>query len=265
MPEYFQSVLSYTPVIAGVASLPGTITTVPCAILVGVVVAVTGRYRWALWVGWALTCLGIGLLTLLDEETSVVQWVFIQGVSGLGIGCLFPSISIAVQASVPQREVGVAATLVLFFRSLGQALGVAVGGVILDNQLRRHLSSAFLAGIRNPTTTATSETSDDHGRALNAATLVEILNHLPTDSPEAMEVRRALVKSFRVIWIVMCAFAGLNLVASLFVREYGLDQALETEQGFVHGHGHGGSAGGDGRDDGDGHHALELAKERNGK
>ncbi|KAL3453043.1 major facilitator superfamily domain-containing protein [Aspergillus insuetus] len=254
MPEYFQSVKSYTPVIAGVASLPGTITTVPCAILVGVVVAVTGRYRWALWVGWALTCLGIGLLILLDEATSVVQWVFIQGVSGLGIGCLFPSISIAVQASVPQREAGVAATLVLFFRSLGQALGVAVGGVILDNRLRRHLSTALLAGLR--TTTPAAETFND--RALNAATLVEILNHLPTDSPEAMEIWRALVKSFRVIWMVICAFAGLNLVASLFVREYGLDQALETEQGFVHESS--GASGG-----GERHDAQEVVKEREGQ
>ncbi|KAL2799940.1 MFS general substrate transporter [Aspergillus keveii] len=216
MPEYFQSVKSYTPVIAGVASLPGTITTVPCAILVGVVVAITGRYRWALWVGWALTCLGVGLLILLDEGTSVVQWVFIQGVSGLGIGCLFPSISIAVQASVPQREVGVAATLVLFFRSFGQALGVAVGGVILDNQLRRHLSTALLTGIRG---TATAD-SLLGGRALNAASLVEILDRLPAGSPETMEIRRALVKSFQVIWMVICGFA-----------EFGLDQRLETEQG----------------------------------
>ncbi|KAL3497165.1 major facilitator superfamily domain-containing protein [Aspergillus germanicus] len=203
MPEYFQSVKSYTPVIAGVASLPGTITTVPCAILVGVV-----------------------------EGTSVVQWVFIQGVSGLGIGCLFPSISIAVQASVPQREVGVAATLVLFFRSLGQALGVAVGSVILDNQLRRHLSTALLTGLRG---TATAD-SLLGGRALNAASLVEILDRLPADSPEAMEIRQALVKSCQVIWMVICGFAGTNLVLSFFVREFGLDQRLETEQGATHSH-----------------------------
>jgi MFS family permease len=173
----------------------------------------------------------------------VVQWVFIQGVSGLGIGCLFPSISIAVQASVPQREVGVAATLVLFFRSLGQALGVAVGGVILDNQLRRHLSTALLTGIRG---TATAD-SLLGGRALNAASLVEILDRLPAGSPETMEIRHALVKSFQVIWMVICGFAGMNLVLSFFVREFGLDQRLETEQGFVH-EGSGSSGGIEGHD-----------------
>jgi hypothetical protein len=60
MPEYFQSVKSYTPVIAGVASLPGTITTVPCAILVGVVVAITGRYRWRSGSGGRLHVSGSG-------------------------------------------------------------------------------------------------------------------------------------------------------------------------------------------------------------
>jgi hypothetical protein len=71
MPEYFQAVKLYSPIISGVAALPQTLTVVPCAIAVGVVVGITGRYRWALWSGWFLTTLGCGLLIKLDVNTSI--------------------------------------------------------------------------------------------------------------------------------------------------------------------------------------------------
>jgi len=67
------------------------------------VVGLTGQYLWALWVGWLLTCFGLGLLILLNANTTVAQWIFLEAVSGLGIGLLFPSIALAVQSSVPQR------------------------------------------------------------------------------------------------------------------------------------------------------------------
>ncbi|KAJ5876224.1 uncharacterized protein N7529_001808 [Penicillium soppii] len=224
MPEYFQSVKGYSPVIAGVAALPQTVTVVPCAIMVGVVVGFTGRYRWAVWLGWLLTCFGVGLLILLDSNTTVVQWIFLEAVSGLGIGLLFPSIALAIQSSVPQRQVSMAATLVLFFRSMGQAIGVAIGGVILDNQLQKHMSDAVAKGAAN----------ESQAQSLNAVTLVEILKKLPADSSEAIMIRQALVESFQVIWMVMCGFAGLNLILSIFIKEFDMNQNHETEQGFMH-------------------------------
>jgi MFS family permease len=224
MPEYFQSVKGYSPVIAGVAALPQTVTVVPCAIMVGVVVGFTGRYRWAVWLGWLLTCFGVGLLILLDSNTTVVQWIFLEAVSGLGIGLLFPSIALAIQSSVPQRQVSMAATLVLFFRSMGQAIGVAIGGVILDNQLQKHMSDAVAKGAAN----------ESQAQSLNAVTLVEILKKLPADASEAIMIRQALVESFQVIWMVMCGFAGLNLILSIFIKEFDMNQNHETEQGFMH-------------------------------
>jgi hypothetical protein len=40
----------------------------------------------------------------------------------------------------------VAATLVSFFKSMGQAIGVAIGWVILDNQLQKRMSDAVANG-----------------------------------------------------------------------------------------------------------------------
>jgi len=44
LPIYFLSVFWYTPIIAGVAGLPQTLTVVPSAMVVGLVATKTGRY-----------------------------------------------------------------------------------------------------------------------------------------------------------------------------------------------------------------------------
>ncbi|KAF3481221.1 uncharacterized protein GIQ15_03980 [Arthroderma uncinatum] len=217
MPEYFQTVKNYSPLISGVLGLPQTATIVPCSVAVGVAVGVTGRYRWAVWAGWALTCFGLGLLILLDVRTTVTQWVFLAAVSGLGIGLLFPSVPLAIQSSVPQEDVGMAATLVQFFRSLGQALGVAIGGAIVDNRLRVNLAKAGL--------------SDQPASLIR---LIRVLKELPVNAPLAVALRNAMSKSFRTIWIVMCAFSAMNLLLSFLIAEYSMNQEHKTEQRFIH-------------------------------
>ncbi|KAM5453423.1 hypothetical protein MaudCBS49596_002625 [Microsporum audouinii] len=217
LPEYFQSVKSYTPLISGVLGLPQTATIVPCSVIVGVAVGKTGKYRWAIWAGWTLTCLGLGILILLGIQTTVIQWVFLAAVSGFGIGLLFPSVPLAIQASVPQEDVAMAATLVQFFRFLGQTLGVAMGGAIVDNQLRRNLVKAGLPE-----------------QPASLLKLIRILKELQPDTTLAIALKGAMSKSFRTIWVVMCIFSAANLLLSLFVVEYSLNQEHRTEQRFIH-------------------------------
>jgi MFS family permease len=126
LPLYFMAVKGYTPIISGVSSLPQTLTVVPCAMLVGFVASKTGRYRWSLYSGFVLTVLGVGLLYLLNVKTSVVEWVFLMLISGVGMGLLFPGMNLSIQASVQQADAADAAGLFTFFRTLGQSVGVAM-------------------------------------------------------------------------------------------------------------------------------------------
>ncbi|KAF5863955.1 hypothetical protein ETB97_009062 [Aspergillus alliaceus] len=117
-----------------------------------------------------------------------------------------------------------AATLVLFFKSMGQTIGVTIGGSILENQLPKHLSAVV----------SKEATSQLQAQAKNLVSLGDLLRRLPTASSEATEIRQALVNTFQDIWVVMCGFAGLNLILSIFTKEFDMNQSHETEQGFVH-------------------------------
>lgn len=49
---YYEGVLQYRTMIAGVALLPETLTVAPAALVVGILAGITGHYRWSLWIGW---------------------------------------------------------------------------------------------------------------------------------------------------------------------------------------------------------------------
>jgi len=222
LPLYFQAVQGYSPIIAGVTALPQTLTVVPCAMAAGVAAAWTGKYRWALWAGWSMTTLGCGILYLLGPGTSIVEWVFLMLVSGIGIGLLFPSMLLSIEASSPQEDIAVAATLFEFFSHLGQCIGVAIGGVIFQNRMAAELATLpSLAGFAGQ-------------YSLDAVALIMIIKQLPPDAPETMQLKSAYANSFRIVWVVMCGFAGLAMFSNLLVESYDLNQVHMTEQRFLH-------------------------------
>jgi EmrB/QacA subfamily drug resistance transporter len=220
LPLYFEGVRGYSPIISGVAALPQTCTVIPCAVAVGFIAAKTGRYRWALWAGWALTTFGCGILCLLDENSTVAQCVLLQLGSGIGMGLLFPSMALSIQASAPQEDVAIAAALFCFFRGFGQTVGVAVGGVIFQNQVKVGLE-------RFPDLAAEASQY-----SLDAVALVQTMSHLPSDSSQAQHLKSGFTDALKTIWIVMCGLSGIALFASLFVERYALDRAILTEQRF---------------------------------
>lgn len=222
MPLYYEAVKGYSPIISGVALFPDTFTVAPMAVVTGILITVTGHYRWAVWSGWALTVLGTGILVLLKADTTVPAWIFLTIVSGVGLGILFPSMQFSLQAATTNKDMGFAVAMFSFFRSFGQAIGVAIGGVIFQNQMMKKLRAY------------PQFASQANELAKDAAALVQIIKATP-DGQNKLDLRTAYVDSVRVIFIVLCALSAVALVSSFFIKNYDLNRALETEQGIVQG------------------------------
>jgi MFS family permease len=221
LPLYYEAVKEFSPILAGVALFPQTFTVAPASILAGFIIAISGRYRNLTWFGWAMTTLGMGLLVLLKVGTSTPAWIFLNLVSGVGTGVLFSAMAIAVQASASDEDTAHAVTMFAFFRAVGQTLGVAVGGVIFQNQMKKELLKYPLLADK------ASEWSQD------ASGLVQIIKTMPAGLAK-QQLKTAYVDSLKYIWIVLCVFAGVAFVVSLWTEALPLDRALNTEQGFKH-------------------------------
>jgi len=218
-PIYFEAVKGFSPILSGVAMFPETFTVAPASIIVGILTSVTGRYRWALWSGWILTTLGMGIMYLQDVHTSTAAWIFLNLVPGLGTGILFAGMAIAIPASVNAVDMAHAVAFFSFTRALGQGVGVAVGGTIFQNDLKKKLLAYPLLAPK------AAEWSRD------AAGLVQVIKAMEEGVMKTQLVQ-AYANSLKVVWVSMCGLAAVALLTSVFVKEFSLQQEMVTEQGF---------------------------------
>lgn len=218
-PLYYETVKGYTPIVAGISIFPETFTVAPVSVVTGIIVTKTGRYRWALWAGWVLTTLGIGILYLLDLDTTIVAWIFINLVPGIGMGLLFPSMTFSIQAASTNKDLAFAVAMFSFFRAFGQAIGVAIGGTVFQNQMKKKL-------LAYP---ALASKAEEYSR--DASSLVQIIKKLPTD-PVRTQLIQSYADSLKIVWITMCGLSAFALILSLFTEGLDLNRPLETEQGF---------------------------------
>jgi hypothetical protein len=96
------------------------------------------------WLGWFLTAFGTGLLIHLKIDTSTTAYVFLSLISGFGYGILYYAMSFAVQALAFDEDLPLAGAMFSFLRSLGQTLGVAIGGNIFQNVLKSKINTDSL-------------------------------------------------------------------------------------------------------------------------
>ncbi|KAH7391344.1 major facilitator superfamily domain-containing protein [Cadophora sp. MPI-SDFR-AT-0126] len=219
LPLYYEAVQGYTPIISGVAILPETSFVAPMSVVVGIICAKTGRYRWAIYTGWFLTTMGAGVLILLGPSTSIVSWIFLNFPISIGTGMLFPAMALAIQAAGRQEDAGHAAAFYSFTRVFGQSLGVAIGGVIFQNQIKIKLQGYELLA---PLADAYSK---------DATALVGIIKTME-EGLEKTQLIQAYADALKIIWVVMCALSAVGLVASLATKGYSLNQEHKTLQGF---------------------------------
>ncbi|KAJ0115846.1 hypothetical protein J7T55_004015 [Diaporthe amygdali] len=217
---YYQGVKFFSPVISAVAALPETLTVAPAGLVVGIIAGKTGHYRWSLWAGWTLTTLGAGLLLLLKPGTSTVAWIFLNIPIGLGTGMLFPAMALSIQAASEPGLNGEAAAFFSFMRTFGQAVGVAVSGVIFQNVFRRKLLELpDFAGV-----------ADQYSR--DATIVVEIIKAMDPGHQRS-ELVDAYNSALQGIYVSMIAFAGFCMVLSVSVKGYTLQQEHVTKQALV--------------------------------
>jgi len=220
LPLYYEGVKDLSPIMAGVAVFPQTFTVTPASITVGILVTLTGRFRWSLWAGWVFTTAGTGIMYLLDVHTSTVKWIFLNLLGGLGTGMLFPSMGFAIQASSSDENMSIAVAMFSFIRSVGQAFGVAIGGVIFQNALKKELAKfAVLEG-------RASELTQD------AVAIVQVIKGLPKESELRMALVEGYAKALKPVWLAMMGFAAAAMLLAFATEKLDINRELKTEQGL---------------------------------
>lgn len=221
-PLYFEATKGYNPIITGVALFPSTFTIAPMSILSGVIITRTGDFRIVARAGWAIATLGLGVMILLDVDTSLVKWLFITLTTGIGLGLLYTTLAIINQSATTDDNVTFAISLFFFSRCLGQCFGVAISGTIFQNEMKRNLLS----------TSTLADRAIEYSR--DASRIVAILRDMPEDQAK-VDLVQAYADSLKIVWAVYCALSGVLMIGSFFIRYVSLDRKHQTKQGLRNG------------------------------
>jgi hypothetical protein len=149
---YFQVVLRYPPVKAGLAFLPMTLAVAASAFGVARPLLPRVPPRILIVPGLLVTAVGLLLLTRLDVGGGYLTHILPAGILlGAGMGCVItPAFSVATQG-VDRHETGVAAATVNTAQQVGGSLGVALLNTIAAATTAGYLTAA---ATRDPDTVA---------------------------------------------------------------------------------------------------------------
>ncbi|KAL5523984.1 hypothetical protein ACEPAG_8157 [Sanghuangporus baumii] len=215
----FFSVVYYTPLyfqirgssatMAGVRQLPLPIGAAIMSMGTGMMLPKTGKYRPVLWAGGAIMTLGIGLLIMLDEKTSVVKQEVLLFVFGIGVGCLFQTPLIALQAAMPLKDMATNTATYQLLRTLGGTVSISIGNTIFQSELAKRLKD--ISVVPSPNSNLPDFTS---------------ISHIQPDSLR-QQITHALTRSIATIFIAFTPVSFVSLLLLLTVRQYSLKRNFE--------------------------------------
>ncbi|KAK0205831.1 iron permease [Desarmillaria ectypa] len=217
LPLYFQICKGSSPVKSGVQlfglALPGP----TFAVIAGISVKVTQRYRPQIWFGWITEIVGMGLLGSTSSTTAVGTVIGFEIIAGAGFGVVFSSLYFPVLAPLPISSNAHALAFFSFVRVFAQIWGITIGGTILQNQLVKKLPQQLLTQFSLQTDVVFD--------------VIPLLKEL--EEPLLGEVRAAFASSIQLIWQVMAGISGLGLLISLFMRHMDLHTSVDSDWGAV--------------------------------
>ena len=251
LPIYFQAVRSTSPLTSGVNLLPLNLFLLPGAIIAGIVLTKSGRYRPLHWFGFGLSAIACGLFSILNPYSSRAAWVCFQILAALGLGSILTTILPSIQASLPESDVAAVTSMFSFFRSFGFVWGVTIPSIIFNTQFDHYSPRITDTQVRAQLVGGQAYGYAGSGLipALDAVTKAQVLS-VYTDT-------------LKVLWRAAVAFAGVAFLAVFVARDVELRTELVSEFGLDEGK----KPGEQSRhmDDGDEHQRGDVESQPNGE
>jgi len=137
LPTYVQGAMGKSVLAAGLALAANSVSWAFASIAAGRLM-VRRSYRVAAVVGGLALVAGAMMLASLDPTRGVAWAATGSFVIGIGMGFCNTAFVVSIQASVDWDERGVATSSYMFMRIVGQSVGAAVFGAVLNFGIGRH-------------------------------------------------------------------------------------------------------------------------------
>lgn len=194
--------------------------------MAGAFMSKTGLYRPLHWAGFAMSAVGMGLFSRLDQESSTAEWIGYQIIASGRTGIIFTATLPRTLAPLGEKDVGVATGTYSFVRSFALVRGVTPASIVFNGR--------FNSGLRN------GDVSDLELRTLLADGVAYAYAASPAgdggmdslDDETKAEVVGIYVQSLQVVWLVVMGVACLGFLTTFVEKHVELRREHESEFGL---------------------------------
>ncbi|MFE0686371.1 MFS transporter [Streptomyces sp. NPDC058961] len=221
--QYFQLARGKTPTMSGVMTIPMIGGLFIASTVSGQVITKTGKWKAWLVSGGVLVTAGLGLLGTMRYDTPYWHLAVYMALMGLGIGMMMQNLVLCTQNQVSPADLGSASSVVVFFRSLGGAVGVSALGAVMANRVSHYVTDSLTA--LGPQGAAAAKNSSGSGT-------IPDLSVLP--APIRTVIESAYGHGVGDVFLYAAPCALLAFLITLFIKEIPLRTravgAAESEQ-----------------------------------
>jgi MFS family permease len=226
MTLFLQEVLGFTPIKAGLAMTPMSLM-----ILFGA--PISGRLsdrigaRWLLFAGTAIMALGIlFIIRQTSTTTTVLSLAPALIVTGIGMGMTFSPMTAAAMRDVPPRVAGSASGVLNTTRNIGQVLGIAILGSVLQTRMGTHTEKAL------PPLGLDSATADQVTELASQNQFQQIFGIIPTEQIGAVTeiLKESFVLALHNTFLVGAIACGVASLLALLIRNPRPAEATQIAQ-----------------------------------
>jgi EmrB/QacA subfamily drug resistance transporter len=230
---YFQSVLGFSALKAGLAMAPASLVSLFVAPVAGRMTDKIGG-KYILMSGLILFAVGMGWIALIAKPG--LNWpAFLAPliVAGLGLGCIFAPLVTTAMRNIPPQLAGAASGVLNTVRQVGLVIGTAAVGALLQNRLVSSMTSqassrasALPPQVRGPFVTQIHN-SANNGIQVGAGQNGGSTHQIPGASPGLIaEIARiahevftsAYVTAMRQTMILPIVFLAIGALSCLAIK-----------------------------------------------
>jgi EmrB/QacA subfamily drug resistance transporter len=240
---YLQSVRGFSALLAGLTLAPMSLTSMITAPFAGRAAdRIGGKY--ILLAGISLFTIGIASIAYIaGPESTWINFLVPAIIAGAGIGMTFAPMTTIAMRNIEPRVAGAASAILNTIRQLGAAIGSAVIGAVLQNQLATALhnqavahSSAVPASFRDQFIAAFSNVSSKGFEIGAGETGARLPGNIPPSVAQQLTAIAhdvfvtAYIDAMKSTFIVPVTFLVFTALTTLLIRRRARQSAAEQPQ-----------------------------------
>ncbi|QGQ97478.1 DHA2 family efflux MFS transporter permease subunit [Paenibacillus psychroresistens] len=223
IPLFVQGVVGTKAATAGYILTPLMLSLILASIIGGRIISKL-TYRTIIMTSMAIMGLGFYLMSTMTVDTTNLTVILYMIVTGLGMGSLMPTFTIAVQSAVGPEMRGVATSSSQFFRSIGGTMGVSIMGAIM--------ASKMASGLSDASKKLTDFSPEELLKYSNPQSLLSEETRASMPPQIFTAVREVLANAVDGIFVTGVIFVAVGVIAAIFL---GKSRLQKSDSGAANG------------------------------